>query len=174
MVFKFGIMELQVSISTIFNCSLERAFKTPMLCDVSKVHTGYGLMPRITHCTEDEHWGQVGSTKHVFAARSLTFAGGESSIDKVLERIENKYWRIEVSEFKSWMLGFDRFTGEWATKEIGENQIQIDYSYTLHARGYFWYPLNWLFVYVFWKQYMKRVIENVRKLAYNQEPYLYP
>ena len=34
--------------------------------------------------------------------------------------------------------------------------------------------LNWLFVYVFWKQYMKRVIENVRKLAYNQEPYLYP
>ena len=48
--------------------------------------------------------GQVGSTKYRFAARSLTFAGGESSIDKVLERIENKYWRIEVSEFKSWML----------------------------------------------------------------------
>ena len=90
----------------------------------------------------------MGSTKHVFAARSLTFAGGESSIDKVLERIENKYWRIEVSEFKSWMFGFDRFTGEWATKEIGETRFKLIIAILLHARGYFWYPLNWLFVYV--------------------------
>jgi hypothetical protein len=43
-------MEIKVKETTIFNCSLERAFKTPMLCDVSKVHTGYGLMPAVTHC----------------------------------------------------------------------------------------------------------------------------
>lgn len=43
-----------VTISAIFECSLERAFKTPMLCDVTKVHTGYGFMPRVTHCIDDE------------------------------------------------------------------------------------------------------------------------
>ena len=33
-------MIAKVKITTIYECSLERAFKTPMLCDVSKVHTG--------------------------------------------------------------------------------------------------------------------------------------
>ncbi|MBK8657183.1 MAG: hypothetical protein IPN20_25550 [Haliscomenobacter sp.] len=106
-------MHFQIAIQTIYHCSLERAFKTPMLCDVSKIHTGYGLMPKVTHCTEDENWGKPGGTKRVFAAKSLTFPGGEASTDKVIERIENQYWKIEVSEFKSWMLGFSRFVGEW-------------------------------------------------------------
>jgi hypothetical protein len=49
-----------VEIATVFHSTLERAFKTPLLCDVAKVHTGYGIMPRVTHCTDDENWGQVG------------------------------------------------------------------------------------------------------------------
>ena len=59
-------METKVKISTTFNCSLERAFKSPILCDVTKVHTGYGIMPKVTHCTEDEKWGQPNSSKKVF------------------------------------------------------------------------------------------------------------
>ena len=47
--------------------------------------------------TEDERWGKPGASKKVFAAKSLTFKGGQASVDKVLERIENKYWKIEVS-----------------------------------------------------------------------------
>jgi hypothetical protein len=57
-----------------------------MLCDVSKIHTGYGLMPRITHSTDDAGWGQAGSTKKVYAAASATQPGGYASLDKVLER----------------------------------------------------------------------------------------
>ena len=34
-------MQFSVSLSTVFRCSLERAFKAPMLCDISKVHTGF-------------------------------------------------------------------------------------------------------------------------------------
>src|SRR6188768_2043517 len=106
-------MKTKVKVSAVFHCTLERAFKTPLLCDVSKVHTGYGIMPRITHCTDDENWGKAGSTKKVYAAKSLTQKGGFASVDKILERIENKYWKFEVSHFQSWMLGFSRFTGEW-------------------------------------------------------------
>jgi len=63
-----------------------------MLCDVRKVHTGYGygLMPRVTHTTEDENWGQIGSSKKVFVAKSLTHNGGFGSVDNVIVRIENK------------------------------------------------------------------------------------
>ena len=51
-------MVLRITTKTIYNCSLERAFKTGFLGDVSKVHTGYyGIMPKVTHSTEDENWG---------------------------------------------------------------------------------------------------------------------
>lgn len=166
-------METKVKVLTTYNCSLERAFKTPMLCDVSKVHTGYSVMPKVTHCTDDEQWGQLGSSKNVFVGKSLTHKGGFASVDKVIDRIENNYWKIEVSEFQSWMLGFSKFTGVWQTTEIEKNKIAIEYTYTLHSGIVLLYPLNWLFAKTFWKTYMKRVIENVRQLAYNDEPYQY-
>ena len=69
-------MITKVSVQTIYNCSLERAFKTPMLCDVAKIHTGYLIMPKVTHCTEDENWGIPGNSKKVFFAKSFTQKGG--------------------------------------------------------------------------------------------------
>ncbi|MBK7567223.1 MAG: hypothetical protein IPI31_05295 [Bacteroidetes bacterium] len=167
-------MVTTVKIETIYNCSLERAFKTPMLCNVAKVHTGFGIMPKVTHATEDENWGKPGSTKKVFVAKSISQKGGFASVDKVIEREENKYWKIEVSDFQSWMLGFSKFTGEWKTTEIEPNKILVEYTYHLKSDIGLLYPLNWLFTKTFWKTYMKRVIENIRKMAANKEPYLYP
>ncbi|MBK8492973.1 MAG: hypothetical protein IPL49_19330 [Saprospirales bacterium] len=163
----------KTKVTTIYHCSLERAFKTPMLCDVSKVHTGYGLMPKVTHCTDDENWGKPGYSKKVFVAPSATQKGGWASSDKVIERIENQYWKIEVSDFQSWMLGFSKFVGEWKTTELEPNKILIEYSYTLHSDIDMLYPLNWIFTKTFWNIYMKRVLANIRKMAYNNEPYLY-
>ncbi|HMS66519.1 MAG TPA: hypothetical protein PKD18_00175, partial [Saprospiraceae bacterium] len=74
-------MIYQVKIATIYHCSLAQAFKTPMLCDVTKVHTGYGLMPKVVYCTEDQNWGQPGSSKKVFVAKSMTQKGGFASMD---------------------------------------------------------------------------------------------
>lgn len=166
-------MEFITTVSTIYRCSLESAFKTPILCDVSKVHTGYGPMPRITHTAHDENWGQPGSNKKVYAAKSWTQKGGFISVDRVIERVENKYWKIQIDEFQSWMLGFYKFVGEWKTTELAPDKIQIDYTYTLHSKSPFFYPFNWLFTKLFWRTYMKRVMENIRTLAYNHEPFLY-
>ena len=163
----------KVKISTIYECTLERAFKTPMLCDVSKVHTGFGIMPKVTHCTDDENWGKPGYSKKVFVAKSPTQKGGWASVDKIIERTENKYWKIEVSDFQSWMLGFSKFVGEWQTTPLEPNKILIEYTYSLHSDIAFLYPLNWLFAKTFWRTYMKRVAENIRKMAYDNEPYLY-
>ncbi|MBI1306982.1 MAG: hypothetical protein GC181_10310 [Bacteroidetes bacterium] len=165
--------QFKVSVTTIYECSLERAFKTPMLCDVSKVHTGFGIMPAITHSTNDENWGKPGSSKKVYAAKSLTQKGGFASVDNVIERIENQYWKIEVNQFQAWMLGFYKFIGEWETTEINPDKIRIDYTYTLYSKAPLLYPLNWIFAKTFWKTYMKRVLENIRNMAKNKEPYLY-
>ena len=166
-------MEFRIKVSTTYKCSLERAFKTPMLCDISKVHTGFGLMPKVTHCSEDENWGQVGSKKKIYAAKSLTQKGGFVSVDHILERKENDYWKIQVDDFQSWMLGFYKFVGEWKTTEIAMDNVLVEYTYALHSDNLMFYPLNWLFANTFWKTYMKRVLENVRQIAYDNEPYIY-
>lgn len=166
-------MVTTVKVTTIYNCSLEKAFKTPILCDVSKIHTGYGLMPKVTHCEDDENWGQIGSTKKVFAAKSLTQKGGFVSVDKVLDRAENHCWKFEVFDFQSWLLGFYKFSAEWKTTEIEKNKILIEYTYFLHSKSKLLYPVNWLFGKLFWKKYMKHVLEIVRQLIIKEEPYMY-
>jgi hypothetical protein len=166
-------METIVKASTIYTCSLERAFKTPLLCDVTKVHTGFGVMPKVTHCTDDEMWGKVGGSKKIYAAKSWTQKGGFISMDTVLERIENSYWKFEVSDFQSWMLGFSKFTGEWKTTQLEPTKILIDYTYTLTSKNAILAPLNWIFAKTFWKMYMNRVLKIVQKLAHNKEPYMY-
>ena len=166
-------MIFKTSVRTLYNCSLERAFKTPMLCDVSKVHTGFGIMPKVTHCTEDENWGKPGYSKKVFAAKSLTQKGGWASNDKVIERKENQYWKIEVSQFQAWMLGFTKFVGEWETKELQPNKIEVIYTYSLHSNRPIFYVLNWLFTKTFWTIYMKHVMGNIRKMIEENEPYKY-
>jgi hypothetical protein len=167
-------MRTRVTVTATFPVSLERAFKSPMLCDVSKVHTGFGLMPKVTHCTEDDNWGKVGSSKKVFVAKSLTHQGGFGSVDHVVERIENEYWKIQVDQFQAWMLSFNKFVGEWRTTAISSNETRIEYTYTMHSTNPLLFPFTWLFTKLFWKRYMRQVLENVRQLAMKNEPYLYP
>ena len=166
-------MEFKVKVSSIYECSLERAFKTPMLCDVTKVHTGYGLTPKVTHTTEDEDWGQIGSSKKIYVEKSITQKGGYASMDRVLERVENKYWKIQVDEFQSWMAGFYKFIGEWKTTEKEKGKILVEYRYSLFSNQPLFFPLNWIFAKIFWPIYMKRVLNNIKKMAYDEEPYLY-
>ena len=166
-------MQTTTEITTVFNTTIERAFKTPMLCDITKIHTGYGITPRVTHCTEDENWGKVGGSRKVFMAKNLTFRGGESSLDKVLERIENEYWKIEISDFKTWSMGFEKFEGEWFTTQLQDGKVQVRYRYTLFSNSVIFYPFHWLFTKLVWRNYMWHVLENIRKLAAEEAPYMH-
>lgn len=166
-------MIFKIKAETIYECSLERSFKTAMLSDLSKIHTGYFVMPKVTHTTEDKNWGQPGSTKKVHVAKSLTQKGGYGSMNKILERSENEYWKIQLDEFQTWMVGFHKFIGEWRVTELEKNKVLVEYTYWLHSSQPLLYPLNWIFAKLFWKIYMKRVLENIRKMTINKEPYLY-
>ncbi|MBK7652280.1 MAG: hypothetical protein IPJ20_18430 [Flammeovirgaceae bacterium] len=135
----------KVKVTTIYECSLERAFKTPMLCDISKVHSGFGIMPKVTHTTHDENWGKPGSSKKVYAAKSFSQKGGFASVDNVIERKENQYWKIQVDDFQSWMLGFYKFVAEWETTQLEPNKIKVEYTQSLHSNIPLLHPLTWLF-----------------------------
>jgi len=143
------------------------------LCDITKVHTGYGFTPKVTHTTKDEAWGQPGSSKKVFVAKSITQGGGFAFMDRIIERKENAYWKLQVDEFQSWTAGFHKFVGEWKTTSLEDGNVLVEYSYALYASSPLLYPINWAFANLFWKKYMKRVLENIKVMAYEEEPYLY-
>lgn len=166
-------MQTSASLTTIFHTTLERAFKSPILCDVTKIHTGYGVTPRVTHCTEDETWGRPGGSRKVFMAKTATFKGGESSLDKVLVRRENEYWKIEISDFKSFSMGFSKFQGEWFTKQLEDGSVEVRYTYTMFSDSLVFYPFHWLFTKVIWRNYMRNALENVRKLVMEEAEYLH-
>ena len=142
-----------------------------MLCDVTKIHTGYSVTPRVTHCTEDETWGKKGGTRKIFMAKTSSFKGGEASLDKVLERKENEYWKIEISDFKMPSMGFEKFQGEWFTKQLKVGEVEVLYKYTMFSRSLLLYPFHLLFTKIIWKNYMGHVLENVKKLAISEAPY---
>lgn len=166
-------MYFTVTIKRTICADLDRAFKAPMLCDVTLVHTGFGIMPRIIGVSDDEDWGKPGGSKRIYAAQSNTQKGGFVSVDHVLERIEHIRWKIRVDQFQSWMLGFYQFEGCWETNETSPGFVEIRYSYDLFAKGVILYPFQWAFAKLFWKQYMKKVFSNVEELIINKTPYLY-
>lgn len=167
-------MRTTTEITSVYRTTLERAFKTPMLCDVTKIHTGSGVTPRVTHCTDDASWGRVGGSRKVHMVKTPMFKGGEASLDMVLERKENAYWKIEVSDFKTWSMGFTKFQGEWFTDQLADGKVNVRYRYTLFSNSVWFYPLHWLFTKVIWRNYMKHVLENIRELTEKQAPYLHP
>ncbi len=168
-----NLLKTTTEITTVFNTTLERAFKSPMLCDITKVHSGYGITPRVTFCTEDETWGKVGGSRKVFMAKTLAFKGGESSLDTVLERKENEYWKIEISDFKTWSMGFEKFQGEWFTTQLEEGKVLVRYRYTMFSKYRLCYPFHWLFTKIVWRNYMQHVLENIRQLTLEEAPYLH-
>jgi len=165
-------MQTKTEIKAVFDTSLERAFKSPMLCDIREVHSGYGITPKVTHCTEDETWGKVGGSRIVHFAKSFISKEGATSLDKVLERKENYYWKIEISDFTFPMFGFEKLQGEWFTSELLDNKVEVRYVYTLFSKNLLLYPFHFLFTKLVWRNYMRHVLENVRQLAMSNSPYL--
>lgn len=166
-------MIFSIHVGTIYTCSLERAFKTPMLTDVSLIHTGYGLFPPVTHCEDDGDWGKVGGSKKVFNAKTIFQPGGYSADDTVLERIENKQWVIQVDNFQSFTMGFEKFVGTWKCTALAPSKIQIDYSYKLHLKQRLLLPMAFLFAKIFMPLYMKNVLRNIEQMIKDEVPYKY-
>ncbi|MBX7181074.1 MAG: hypothetical protein K1X82_03090 [Bacteroidia bacterium] len=166
--------EVKVNIQEQFNCSLERAFKSPMLCDVLKVHTGFLFMPKALRVFNDEKWGEPGETKEIVFAKSIAASAEMVLHDQVLERKENKYWKIKVWNPGGLLLFFTHFVGEWEVKSESSNAVSIVYTYTLCFNSPLLYLPALMFAHFFWKAYMGNVMRNIKAMAQGNEAFLYP
>ncbi len=52
-------MKTIVEVEATFNCTLGRAFKTPILGDATQFLVGYGLVPAVEKFTQDSSWGKL-------------------------------------------------------------------------------------------------------------------
>ena len=69
-------MKTVISEEILFNCSLERAFKTPMLGATTLFLVGYGIIPPIEKFTEGESWGKEGGKRIPHTASKSFMKGG--------------------------------------------------------------------------------------------------
>jgi hypothetical protein len=167
------IMKSKTTVISYFHCSLERAFKTPILGDATKIHTGYGFFPEVTHFTDDKTWGKPGGHRMVQVKKNMLYATGFWAKDVTHERKENEYWRWELNDFKQWKMGFKKFIGEWRVVDQKDGTILITYSYTIYSNNLIIFPIHWLFTKSIWNSYMKHAMENIKFLAESEAPLIY-
>lgn len=166
-------MKTVVAVDATFNCSLERAFKTPILGDATQFLVGYGPVPAVVKFTDDESWGKPGGSRIPHSAKNIASPGGPIGLDKVYVREENTYWEWGIPEFYQPSMGFTEFRGQLFFEEKRENEIDVRWVYTLHSQSFLAYPFHWLFGKILWKGQMKIGIQNMKQYAESDAPFLY-
>ncbi|MCB9277115.1 MAG: hypothetical protein H6564_23990 [Lewinellaceae bacterium] len=166
-------MKTTIEVTATFNCSPERAFKTPILGDATQFLVGYGVVPAVEKFTDDSTWGKPGGQRIPHSAKNLISKGGEIGIDEVYARVENEYWKWGIAEFRQWSMGFTEFLGEMFFSEQGENAVSVRWVYTLYSRSILAYPFHWLFGKIFWKGQMRLAIRRMKRYAESDAAFLY-
>jgi hypothetical protein len=166
-------MIVKNTVTANFNCSLERAFKTPILGDATKFLAGYGVVPPVTGFIRDESWGKTGGSRIPMSNGNKWIPKGEMGFDEILVREENTYWKWQVTDFRFWKKVFSKAQGELFFKDNGDGTVSVKWTYTYHATNLFNYPFIVYFVRAYWKKIMRNGILVMKEHAENGKPYLY-
>lgn len=166
-------MKVTNTITDTFTCSLERAFRTPIHGDATKILMGYGPVPPVIGFTKDETWGKKGGSRIPVMKGNWYMKGGEFGFDEIFEKDENKYWRWQVSGFGLSMFFAKIAQGEWWCTDNKNGTITVKWTYTYSGRNIFTQPINWLFVRILWSRIMKNGMKGIKKMAEQENPYIY-
>ncbi|MDP5169379.1 MAG: hypothetical protein NWR72_03985 [Bacteroidia bacterium] len=166
-------MKTILTVEETFSCSLERAFKTPILGDATQFLVGYGVIPAVVAFTDDSTWGKIGGHRIPHSAKNIASKGGEIGIDRIADRKENEYWKWGVTEFRQWSMGFTEFAGELFFSQNSDNSVAVKWVYTLHSTSPLAYPFHWLFGNIFWKGQMNVGIQRMKSYAESDAAFLY-
>lgn len=167
-------MSIKTQISTTFSCSLERAFKAPILGDATKFLNGYFLQPPVEKFIDDATWGQVNGLRFPFTKGNILLPSGITFTDEVLQRKENEYWQWTIYDFRAKLMFFlDHAVGEWTVEELDKNQIKVTYTYTFMPSHSLFYPFAWLFCKIQWTGMMKQAIKGIKLQAEGNGDFIY-
>lgn len=164
-------MKSNATVTSRFNCSLERAFKTPILGDATRFFPSYFGLKGFT---EDETWGREGGSRIPMVKSPFGKKQKGIFFDQVIKRDENKYWNWRISEFKNGLRFLaEKSEGEWFVAENEKGFIEIRYSYTFTSKNRLIHPFTWLFTKIFWKFLLRKAIRQIKFLAESGAPYVY-
>jgi hypothetical protein len=167
-------MKFSFKIKDVFDCSLERAFKAPILGDATKFMKGYLFQPPVTGFEDDKTWGQVNGKRYPINNGNFLVKKGRMFKDVILERIENKYWKWTIYDFEFKTLFFiSKAVGEWSVRKLNDGKIEVTYTYTYYSKNYLYNPLTWLLVKIQIKGIMKKAILGIKEQAQSNEPFIY-
>lgn len=167
-------MKTSVTVTSVFNCSQERAFKAPMLGDATKFLNGYLFQPPVIRFEEDETWGEINGYRYPVIKGSLFFKSHRLFTDTITEKKPNDSWRWELTNFTSPFLFFPKIgIGEWKVTPINENTHSIKYTYTFYSKNAFLQPINWLFMKIQYKGMMKKAIKGIKLQAESNNDFYY-
>ncbi len=167
-------MSTKISLNDVFNCSLDRAFKSPILGDATQYLNGYFLQPPVVGFEEDETWGKVEGYRFPITNGNLVLKQGRIFKDKILERVENKSWKWVIYNFEVNSLFFaEKAIATWKVKYLDENKYEVEYSYEFYARNMFLQPVNWLFMHLQYKGMMNKALSAIKAFAESKQGFLY-
>jgi len=156
-----------------FNCSLERAFKTPILGDATQFLTGYGVIPACTGFVDDATWGQVGGHRIPLVEGSLFNSAGPQAFDVILAREENRYWKWQIDQFTPSLFFATKAQGEWWCTDNGDGTITVKWTYTFFSRHALLHPITWGFVRLFWNGLQRQAIRRMKSIAESDAEFVY-
>jgi hypothetical protein len=167
-------MKFTIELSDEFSCSIDRAFKAPILGDATKFLNGYLFQPQVIGFEDDETWGELGGVRYPIMNGNLFTTKGRIFTDKIIEKEINKVWKWIIYDFKIPMMFFaEKAIGEWEVKSIAENKTSVRYSYTYYSKNKLYHLFTIIFSIVQWKGMMKKAIKGIKKQAESSEPFIY-
>ena len=130
----------------IFNCSLRRAFQSPILGDATRFLSGYRLQPGIVGFENDSTWGQTGGLRYPVTLGNFLVPRGRLLTDRIVERTENSRWQWEISDFRgSLQYLVEKATGRWELIPLDSGRVEVVYSYRYYPKHVALYPALLLF-----------------------------
>lgn len=166
-------MLAQNTVTATFNCSLERAFKTPILGDATQFLIGYGVVPACTGFIDDETWGKVGGHRVPLVAGSAFSKAGPQTFDQILVRDDNRYWKWQIDQFPASLFFANKAQGEWWATDNGDGTISVKWTYTFFSRNALTQPVALAFVKLFWSGLQRQAISRMKAIAESDAEFVY-
>ncbi|MDX2003308.1 MAG: hypothetical protein SFW35_12790 [Chitinophagales bacterium] len=166
-------MKTQYTVTAVFHCPLERAFKAPILGDATKILPGYGVIPPVVGFVDDATWGQVGGHRIPVFKGSLFNPAGPQTFDQILVREENRYWKWQLDQLPWSMRFITKCQGEWKCNGNDDGTISVVWTYTLFSANALVHPMAYLFTKIFWAGLQRQGIKEIKAIAESGEAFLY-
>jgi hypothetical protein len=159
----------------VFNCSLQRAFESPILGDATRFLSGYRLQPGVVGFEDDSTWGHAAGVRYPITLGNLFLPRGRLLTDRIVERSEGIRWRWEIFDFRGSVRHLiQRAEACWEVSGHESNRVSVVYSYRYYPSRSVLYPALVLFAKLQLEGMHRKAFREIQAFAESDAPLTYP